>query len=280
MLATGLTLGPGTLGDRPRRFRVQRPAESTPSRHRHDVTWNRYLERIAAGDSQALAALYDESRTLVYGLTLRILANSAEAEEVTLEVYLQVWQAADSFDPSRGDPVSWLVLLARSRAIDRLRGRGHRQRQRELPLEALVGPSVRNQDSPEESAWLGERRQIVRAALSTLPPEQRQAIELAFYLGLTHVELAAQLGLPLGTVKTHIRRGLFKLREQLSMLIDFPARNRLGHNDSTARKQAAPGEQDDPDERCELGGGRPEPTTKLIGVAAASSCIRLRKSSV
>ena len=253
MQPTELALGPETLADRLAHRSAERPAEGTRSRRRHEVNWNGYLKRITAGDSQALAALYDESRTLIYGLTLRILGNSAEAEEVTLEIYLRVWQSADSFDPGRGDAVSWLVLLARSRAIDRLRGRSHRQRQRELPLEALAGLSTRNQGSPEESAWLGERRQIIRAALATLPAEQRRAIELVFYMGLTHVELAAHLGLPLGTVKTHLRRGLLKLREQLSVLRDFPERNQLGDNASTAQ-EPVPSEPQNPDEQCELAG--------------------------
>ncbi len=232
------TTTPAPAG-RPGHPRKERAAERPPAGHGPEGRWNGYIERIAAGDSQALAALYDESRALVYGLTLRILGHAAEAEEVALEIYLQVWHNAGNFDPGRGEALGWLVMLARSRAIDRLRGRSHRQRQRELPLEVLAGPAAGSPDSPEESAWLGERERIIRAALATLSAEQRRAVELAFYQGLTHVELAARLRLPLGTVKTHLRRGLCKLREQLGVLRDASAKTRPDRPASVLRERLA-----------------------------------------
>jgi RNA polymerase sigma-70 factor, ECF subfamily len=141
------------------------------------------------------------------------LGSVAEAEEVTLEVYMQVWRSAARFDERKGTVFTWLVMLGRSRAIDRLRSLG-RQRRSEEPLDGNL--SVRaDGDSPERASWLNQRRDKVRKAMAELSPEQREAIELAFFQGLSHGELAETLAQPLGTIKTRIRLGMIKLRQLL-----------------------------------------------------------------
>jgi RNA polymerase sigma-70 factor, ECF subfamily len=176
-------------------------------------SWRNYVRRVAEGDQAALATLYDESSTVVYSLAYRMLGSVAEAEEVTLEVYMQVWRSAARFDERKGTVFTWLVMLGRSRAIDRLRSLG-RQRRSEEPLDGNL--SVRaDGDSPERASWLNQRRDKVRKAMAELSPEQREAIELAFFQGLSHGELAETLAQPLGTIKTRIRLGMIKLRQLL-----------------------------------------------------------------
>ena len=175
--------------------------------------WRSYLERIRARNADALAQLYDETSSLLYGLALRILNDPPDAEEVVLDVYQQVWKSTETFDPSRGTVWGWLMVLTRSRAIDRLRSVGAR-RVREVPIEA-GGDTQSTSPAPETQTIFAEERRLVRRALSTLAPEQREAIELAFFRGLTHVEVAEATGEPLGTIKTRIRIGMRKMRELL-----------------------------------------------------------------
>jgi RNA polymerase sigma-70 factor (ECF subfamily) len=170
-----------------------------------------YVRRIAAADQGALAALYDATNRLIYGMSLRILGNPADAEEVTLDIYTQVWRNAASFDDRRGSVVAWLMTMARSRAIDRLRSGVKRSRREESLMEPDSARAV------EAPAQPGIRREVA-AALETLAPEQREAIELAYWYGYSHSELAVRLGQPLGTVKTRIRMGMMKLRSQLGSL--------------------------------------------------------------
>jgi RNA polymerase sigma-70 factor (ECF subfamily) len=175
------------------------------------------VARAAKGDQTALTALYDETSALVYGLALRILRDQHAAEDVTIDVYAQVYRQVSSYDATRGTPSAWLVTLTRSRAIDRLRQEAQR-REREEPLEAtMCMPSL--SAGPEESSATAELRRLVQRALALLPPEQRQVIELAYFSGLSHNEIAARLGQPLGTVKTRIRTGLMLLREDLRSLL-------------------------------------------------------------
>lgn len=175
------------------------------------------IRRIATGDQGALAELYDSTSRQVYGLVLRILSDTGAAEEVTLEVFTQVWKRADSYDLSRGTPTAWLCTMARSRAIDRLRS-GAQERRRAEPLESVSATAASDSVDPETSAADAERRIRVRAALDSLPVEQREAIELAYFGGYSHSEIAEQLGHPLGTVKTRIRLAMVRLRETL---VDF-----------------------------------------------------------
>lgn len=178
-----------------------------------EQAWALQIRQIAAGDQMALGQLYDETSHLVYGLALRILGDPAEAEEVTLDVYEQVWRQAGDFNLQRGTPLVWLTMLTRSRAIDRLRV-AKRQRYREESLDEAHN-FMSTVASPEEDALTIERRQIVQMALSDLSPDQREAIELAYFQGMSHSEIAQHLGQPLGTVKTRIRSGMMKLRAWL-----------------------------------------------------------------
>jgi len=172
------------------------------------------LERIARGDHEGLAALYDRHARPVYSLALRILQDQGEAEDIVQDVFSQAWRQAANYDPSRGAVAAWLFTLARSRAIDRLRAR------RARPEQAVDDRQAANVVDPRVPADLqllsAEQVGQVRAALEALPVLQRVAIELAYYEGLTHIEIAARLEQPLGTVKTRIRLALGKLRDVLA----------------------------------------------------------------
>lgn len=169
------------------------------------------LHSVARGDEGALARLYDRYRSILFGILVRILNSREEAEDVLQEVFLQVWRRAADFDEQRGRPFTWLVTLARSRAIDRLRVLAARQRladsaAQELPKEAS--------DAATDTLH-AEQKEIVARALADLPEEQRRTLKLAYFEGLTQSEIAAKLGTPLGTVKTRMRSGMMKLRELL-----------------------------------------------------------------
>ncbi len=179
------------------------------------------LERIVQGDQAAFAALYDATSATVYGLALRILREPEAAEDVTLDVYMQAYRHAASYDAQRGTPLAWLLTLTRSRAIDCQR-RVYGRQQREAPLEMGAQVAAATLD-PETSTVAGELRLLVQQALTMLSPEQRRVIETAYYSDLSHTEVAAQLGQPLGTVKTRIRTGMVALRKLLSPLLDEEA---------------------------------------------------------
>jgi RNA polymerase sigma-70 factor (ECF subfamily) len=171
------------------------------------------IARVASGDELALASLYDETSRLVYGLLLRMLTDAGTAEEVMLDVYTQVWRQAGGYSRERGAPLAWLTTIARSRAIDRLRA-GRAERQKTEPLDLSLYRSAGRDDVEEE--WSArETRARVRASLDTLAPEQREVIELAYFAGMSHSEIAAATGQPLGTVKTRIRSGMARLRDAL-----------------------------------------------------------------
>jgi len=161
------------------------------------------LQRLAAGEREALAAFFDRYASLVNALALRILGDPAEAEDVVQEVFVQVWRQAERFDRERGTPEAWLCTIARSRALDRRRRRTAR---REDPAE-----SGRDGGVPPHTA----DELAVRQALARLPPEQREALELAYYEGLSQTEIAVRLSAPLGTIKTRMRTGLIRLRARL-----------------------------------------------------------------
>jgi RNA polymerase sigma-70 factor (ECF subfamily) len=175
------------------------------------------LERIAQHDQAALSELYDRYARVLYALAFKVLGSVEEAEEVVLDVFSQVWRTAGGYDATRGRVDTWLFMLTRSRALDRLRAlqRLTRAVAASVDAELLQSPPLCN---PEEDLLLSERRAQVLVALGQLPQEQRQVLELAYYKGLTHVEIAAQTGKSLGTIKTRIRLGLGKLREALGSL--------------------------------------------------------------
>jgi RNA polymerase sigma-70 factor, ECF subfamily len=178
--------------------------------------WRTYVGGIRAKNSEALAQLYDETSGILYSFAVRMLNDAADAEEVVLDVYQQVWRSIDTFDASRGSVLAWLTVLTRSRSIDRLRRAGPR-RARETAIDQVwEAPSPA--PAPEAQSMFQQERRMVRGALEALAPEQREAIELAFFRGLTHVEVAEALGTPLGTIKTRIRVGMRKLRDTLAPL--------------------------------------------------------------
>jgi RNA polymerase sigma-70 factor (ECF subfamily) len=170
------------------------------------------LRRIADRRQEALAVLYDRFAPLLLALTRRILGNGADAEEVVQETFLQVWAQAGRYDPKRSSVPTWLVLLARSRAIDLLRSRGVRER-----AVAGVAAEARADASPEgpRAVWYEERRERLAKALAALPEQQRQVLERTFYLGMSQREIAEATGTPLGTVKTRTLLAMRKLRESL-----------------------------------------------------------------
>ena len=171
------------------------------------------LARLARGDQQALAELYDRHARPIYSLALRILRERADAEDIVQEVFAQAWNQAARFDTSRGAVAAWLLMMARSRSIDRLRSRRSRP---ETASDAAVVERMPDEAARQDLQLLSsEQVELVKSALNGLPPPQREALELAYYEGLTHTEIADRLAEPLGTVKTRIRQAVIKLRESL-----------------------------------------------------------------
>ncbi|MHB8799846.1 MAG: sigma-70 family RNA polymerase sigma factor [Thermoanaerobaculia bacterium] len=174
------------------------------------------VDRIREGDQAALDLLYKRYSAPVYSLVWKVLQNSEEAEDVSLDVFWQVWRQAGRYDPSRGAPPAWIFTLARSRAIDRLRARKRRE-DRTVSIddpELNIDP-LDEKAAPDDVVSFRQSRDAVRAAMTKLSAVQREAVELAFLKGMTHVEIAEKLGQPLGTVKTRIRQGLIRLRKHL-----------------------------------------------------------------
>jgi len=165
----------------------------------------------------ALTELYDRYGRTVYALALRILRDPGMAEEISLDAFWQVWQQIDRFNAERGSLSNWLFTIARSRAIDRLRSRIAAKRTSSDPGTSHSSPA------PEEAVELAERRQLVRAAMTKLSPEQRNALELAYFEGLSHSEIAERLDQPLGTVKTRIRQAMLLLRRDLEGTVSTSA---------------------------------------------------------
>ncbi len=173
------------------------------------ITDAQLLEAITEGDEQALAALYDRYGSILFGLLLRILHDRAEAEDVLQEIFLRVWQRAADFDEQRGRVFTWLVTIARSRAIDRLRSLNSRERVAEEASRANVSSMTTNALA---DTLASEQREMVALALAEIPEEQRRMLLLAYFEGLTQSEIASRTGEPLGTVKTRTRAGLARLR--------------------------------------------------------------------
>lgn len=163
------------------------------------------IARIRAGEESAMADLYDRYSGIVYGVALRVLGDAAAAEDVLQEVFLQLWRNPQSFDANRGRLPAWLAVIARNRAIDYLR-----RRPPEQDIEGLAVSTGVNLESVTAQRQAVDK---VRSVLSQLPPEQRRLLEMAFFEGLTHTEIAGRTGEPLGTIKTRIRNGLLALRK-------------------------------------------------------------------
>jgi RNA polymerase sigma-70 factor, ECF subfamily len=193
---------PPTLGD----VLYAKPKAPVP-----EQDWAMLVQSIAAGDQLALHALYERAHRPVFTLIMRITANRETAEELTIDVFHDVWRHASRYDAENGTVLGWIMNQARSRAIDRLRFESRKKRSHDgvEPLDEVAA-------DPRDVLELREQGESLRAALAALTPDERQAIETTFFAGLTHAEAAARLNHPLGTIKTRIRSGLHKLRHALT----------------------------------------------------------------
>jgi RNA polymerase sigma-70 factor (ECF subfamily) len=179
-----------------------------------EAVWVGLVQAIAAGDQRALHALYAQTHRIVFTLIMRIVSNRETAEELTVDVFYDVWRRASAYDPGGGSVIGWILNQARSRAIDRSR---FEQRKKRVNDDSSDSPPVEPSVSgPQEAFAAKEQSRVLRHALLGLTPDERQAIETAFFSELTYVEVATRLNQPLGTVKTRIRSGLGKLRQVLA----------------------------------------------------------------
>ena len=172
------------------------------------------VSAMAVGQEVAMGELYDLTSGLVHGVALRMLQNPQDAEEVVLDVYMKAWRNASTYSTDVGSVTAWLVMMARSVAIDRIRSRNAQPKTLELTNLEFSEPGG-SSATPEPATLERERRARIQLVLSELPAEQREALILAFFGGLSHAELAERLGQPLGTIKTRIRLGLRRLRSVL-----------------------------------------------------------------
>jgi RNA polymerase sigma-70 factor (ECF subfamily) len=202
-------VAPSTLGD----VLYATPKAPVPERE-----WECLVESIAAGDHAALHALYARANRIVFTLCVRLTANPEMAEELTVDVFHDVWRRAATFDPERGTVIAWIMNQARSRTIDRLRFEARKKRIQVSDVEPLPDPEA----DPRDVLEFREQGELLRAAVAALTPGEREAIETTFFAGLTYAQAANRLNQPLGTVKTRIRSGLKKLRISLSAEAEEP----------------------------------------------------------
>lgn len=190
-------------------------AKEMPPRDLDAETDRRLLRDVSAGSSESLGRLYDRHAGLVYGLARRIVGAEADAEEVVQDVFAQVWRDAGRYQAGRATVAGWVVMLTRARAIDRLRARRARP---DLGQGTDDGPQrlAAADPDPEQLSITSAQAGTVRRALADLPPPQRELVDLAYYDGFTHTEIAAQTGVPLGTVKTRLRSAMATLRDALT----------------------------------------------------------------
>jgi RNA polymerase sigma-70 factor (ECF subfamily) len=189
------------------------PPDSPAERQRVDA---QLLQRVARRDRRALAELYDRFSGPLYGAALQIVRDPTEAQDIVHDTFVALWEKAATFETTRGSAFSWAITLTRNRAIDRVRMRRRRAELLEASVPADLGYDESGAADSGDAAALGEEARAVRAAVAGLPAEQRRALELAFFGGLTQEEIARKLSAPLGTVKARIRRGLLKLRDSLA----------------------------------------------------------------
>jgi len=184
-----------------------------PRVEKEDREW---IQRMAEKDAAALDAFYTRYNRFAFSLILRIVGNREDAEDVLTDVFWQVWQQSPRYDSSRGKPIAWVLTIARTRAIDYIRSR-NRQQSKTDELDANTNPPAAPAPSPSEpdAFVLADTRQAVQEALQTLPEAQRIALEMAYFQGMSHTEIATALGQPLGTVKDRIRNGMLHLRKRL-----------------------------------------------------------------
>jgi RNA polymerase sigma factor (sigma-70 family) len=191
-------------------MRGQTQADASPKRGLAHLSDEALLALVSRGDDSALGELYDRYGRIAYGLALRIVRDRTLAEDVVQEGFLAVWRSAGTFLAEHGKPSTWILTLVHRRAVDLVR---REERRRAGPIDELAQPAG---EATDEEAWLRAQRQVVQEALRKLPPDQREAIELAYYGGFTQSELADRLGQPLGTIKSRMFTGLRRLRELLA----------------------------------------------------------------
>jgi len=204
-VVSGRDRSPGTLGEV---LYAGRPKALVS-----EGEWVVLVQSVAAGDQGALHALYERAHRAVFTLIMRITANREAAEEVTLDVFHDVWRHASRYQEDDGTVLGWIMIQARSRAIDRLRFDQRKKRVQHEPGDPLPAAGTAN---PDDVIAFKQKSQALRAALAVLTPDERKAIEAAFFSELTYAEVAARLNQPLGTIKTRIRSGLHKLRQALA----------------------------------------------------------------
>ncbi len=171
------------------------------------------MRRIKAKDADALAQLYDSYNRLLFGMILSIVKTRTEAEDVLQEVFIKIWQKADSFKEDRGNVFSWMVTLTRNRAIDRIRSKGYKTQQK--ASANIDEPSLKlkgNNYDPLETTIFSDRAKLVKNALKEIPENQSRVLKIAYYRGMTQSEISDDLDIPLGTVKTRMRQGMIKLK--------------------------------------------------------------------
>jgi RNA polymerase sigma-70 factor, ECF subfamily len=200
--STGIENSPTTLGD---------VLYANAVAQKPEQEWVTLVEAIAAGDQLALHALYERSHRLVFTLIVRITANRETAEEVTIDVFHDIWRRASQYDAVNGTVLGWIMNQARSRAIDRLRFESRKKRSHSGEMQTPADVAA----DPRDVIQLREQTEALHAALATLSANEREAIETTFFAGFTHAEAAARLNEPLGTIKTRIRSALHKLRDTL-----------------------------------------------------------------
>jgi len=202
--------------DRMTRFSVVPSGDPSPEGAARPETPEQLLRRSATGDEAAFAQLYDDVAPRLFGLVRRVVRDPAQSEEVTQEVFLEIWRHSARFDPAKGGALSWMLTIAHRKAVDRVRSA-------EAARTRDVGYGTRNQDVTHDSTSEAVVERLdaerVHRALATLTQAQRQALELAYLSGYTHTEVATMLDLPLGTAKTRIRDGLIRLRDTLGVTL-------------------------------------------------------------
>jgi RNA polymerase sigma-70 factor (ECF subfamily) len=191
---------------------------SRVSRSPESLSLIQHLADMAKGNHAALGKAYDAMGPVVFSLAVRMMRDRAAAEDVTQDVFVQIWRQAGNYDTQRGSPEAWIMMIARTRILDRLRSRSAGVVLK--PVGDNLPDAADENDWPDDLAVSREDAVNVREALAELQPDQRQAIELAFFDGLTHVEISDKTGVPLGTIKTRIRLGLLKIREKLRGLME------------------------------------------------------------
>ena len=192
------------------RWRLKPEAVTETEAHHHDAE---LIRRIAGGDRAAFADFYDRHSTLMFSVACKILRDTGEAEDVLQEIFSQIWEKAGAFDPHQGRAASWVATLVRNRAIDRIRAS---QRRARLADEAGTEMAIAAEThTVNETIYGHDKAKLIQSAIAELPDEQRRAVELAYFSGLTQNEISEKLAEPLGTIKARIRRGLLKLRDQL-----------------------------------------------------------------